>query len=75
LPWTVAVFDYAMPGMRGDELATALAQSGVSIPVLLCTGNASEIRSNPSLVREVLEKPVTSDTLVQALLRVLRGAP
>lgn len=75
LPWSVAVFDYAMPGMRGDELATALAQYDQTIPVLLCTGNSSDIRALPVLVRDVLEKPVTSDTLVQALLRVLSSTP
>lgn len=69
-PWTVAVFDYAMPGVRGDELARHLSRKDSRLPIVLCSGNASEIAQVPAPVSEVLEKPVSGSTLVDVLLRL-----
>ena len=64
---SAAVIDYAMPGMRGDALAVELAAKGLCAPVLLCTGNASDIGPQRLPVRQVLEKPVSGAELVEAL--------
>lgn len=71
LPWSVAIFDYAMPVMRGDELALALAHAGHKTPVILCSGNIGDIGLSPAGVREVLEKPVGGQELLDCLRRVL----
>lgn len=72
-PWTVAVLDYAMPGIRGDELATRLAGITPHLPVILCSGNVSEIVGLPPQVREVVEKPIAAAALLEVLQRV--GTP
>lgn len=69
LPWTVAIFDYAMPGLRGDELATQFALVAPRVPIVLCSGNASDITGLPTQVREVVEKPVSGVTLLEVLER------
>jgi PAS domain S-box-containing protein len=73
--WTVAVVDYAMPGMRGDELAWAWANAGRTLPVLLCTGNAGLVGPLPPLVRRVLQKPITGAVLTQAIREVVASLP
>jgi CheY-like chemotaxis protein len=71
----VAVVDYAMPGMRGDELAWAWANAGRTLPVLLCTGNAGLVGPLPPLVRRVLQKPITGAVLTQAIREVVASLP
>ena len=66
--------DWSMPGMDGLETATKLRALGYAGPVCLVTGLESElIPEAESLVDIVLPKPVTLDSLHQALSLVHEG--
>jgi CheY-like chemotaxis protein len=59
-----------MPGLRGDELATQLSRIAPQVPIIVCSGNASDVTGLPGQVREVVEKPVSGVTLLTILQRV-----
>jgi two-component system, cell cycle sensor histidine kinase and response regulator CckA len=68
--FSAAILDYAMPRLRGDELARRLEAAGFRAPVLLCTGNATEVGPLPPLVKQIVEKPVSGADLVKLLSTV-----
>jgi CheY-like chemotaxis protein len=74
----VVLTDYTMPGMTGLEFAASVHEIRPDIPIILCTGIATE-ELTPDLlkqsgVREMLLKPTMSVDLSEALHRVLHGA-
>lgn len=67
------ITDYAMPEMRGDELARQVANLFPRLPVLMITAHAEVLAANQvSLpgVALVLSKPFMLDTLRRAIERV-----
>ncbi len=62
--------DYAMPGMRGDQLATAIKSCAPGQPVVMITGHAGTVPESPD-VDLVLGKPFMLDDLRDAIAAVL----
>jgi len=71
------VVDLSMPGMRGDELGSAIREIRPGFPILVITGFgdfldlASFVRQGPT---SILPKPFTSEGLLQAVTGLLRDA-
>lgn len=73
-PFDVAVVDLAMPGMRGDELATVVARTHPLTAVVMLTGFGDimmEEKDIPDHVDILIPKPVSA----KELLAVLEKAP
>ncbi|MGK0518790.1 MAG: two-component system cell cycle sensor histidine kinase/response regulator CckA [Planctomycetota bacterium] len=70
------VTDMTMPGMSGRDLATKLRAMRSNLPVLFITGylpGTSDLDENATPdPTEVLQKPFSSETLVQAVMRALQ---
>ena len=60
--------DYAMPGMKGDQLAKAIKKQSPQMPVILLTAFPPEIQ--PPCFNLVLTKPFSFDDLRNALAEV-----
>ena len=66
-PIDVVFTDFAMPEMKGDQLALAIKASSPQKPIILLTGFP---KTTPSGVDFVLEKPFSPDDLRAALTAV-----
>lgn len=70
------VTDMTMPGMSGRDLATKLRAMRDDLPVLFITGylpGTSDLGENATPdPTEVLQKPFSSETLIQAVMRALQ---
>ncbi len=67
---TVVVTDIEMPGMTGIELTARLLAMRPMLRVVMMTGDpdrADAARGHPSIVDEVLIKPVRAEDLVEAV--------
>jgi CheY-like chemotaxis protein len=72
-PFDVLLSDIAMPGaMSGMELAEWVRQNRASMPVILMTGYAEELRRAKALSFTVLQKPVSAQALAATLARARR---
>jgi signal transduction histidine kinase/CheY-like chemotaxis protein len=72
------VMDCLMPGMNGFQAASALRQRGIETPIIACTASddAETTRAAYEAGMHVLvPKPVSSESLEAALLRVQAHAP
>jgi len=72
----ILITDYAMPGMSGAQLATALRQRAPHLPVLLVTAYAEMLDSwgaDLSDVYCVISKPFRLDDLRRALADIPAG--
>jgi two-component system, LuxR family, response regulator FixJ len=68
------VVDYRMPGMNGLDLIDALRRQRRFYPAILITGRIDDDirwRAAKAGVREVLEKPLSDETLVTTIKAVL----
>jgi CheY-like chemotaxis protein len=66
--------DYAMAGMKGDELAAAIKQGRPKLPVIMITAYAEMLKSSGNLLAGVdclVSKPFLLEDLRQAIVRVL----
>jgi CheY-like chemotaxis protein len=63
----LVITDYAMPEMRGDELAANVKQLAPSQPVLIITGSAQPSGGLESAADAILTKPFTLGELRQAI--------
>ena len=71
------VFDYAMPGMNGLQLAAAVREMKIDAPILLITGYAEMATSterDPELIDGLLRKPFTIREM-QTMVTRLRQRP
>jgi CheY-like chemotaxis protein len=66
--WDVVFTDRVMPGMSGDQLATAIKQASPETPVIMVTGFVPpEDEGRRSPVDVVVRKPFTTDQLLNAI--------
>jgi DNA-binding NtrC family response regulator len=73
----LAVTDYSMPGMNGNELCAALLRSIPSLPVIILTGHGSVenyLKAVGSGVREYISKPIDPEDLHRIIEVMLRRA-
>ncbi|MEM9811979.1 MAG: ATP-binding protein, partial [Pseudomonadota bacterium] len=74
--WSLLITDFDMPFITGAELAEAVRLASPELPILLCSALA-EARRHAAHVDAILSKPVTSDSLREAVSRAMlsrRGA-
>lgn len=69
------IVDYHMPGLNGLELVTELRARGSEAPVIMITATTDpsvERRAVEQGIKRVLQKPLASQVLLQALRDALR---
>jgi FixJ family two-component response regulator len=69
------VLDVRMPGMSGHELHGRLREIGRRIPVVFITAHAEEENGFDDSTTEVLRKPFSDQTLLDAIQRAVGSAP
>jgi len=69
----LVITDYAMPGMRGDELANRIKQVAPSQPILMITGSAEQSDIHTAFVDAFLCKPFAFEDLRRAVARLVAG--
>jgi two-component system cell cycle sensor histidine kinase/response regulator CckA len=71
-PFDLVLTDSAMPGMRGEELATEITRIQPGLPVILMSGYADLERPATSApVASFVQKPFTMAALLAEVSRVL----
>lgn len=68
------ITDYTMPDMNGADLAKHVLEARREMPVILVTGYSSTINSDIASsigIREMLMKPITAQTIGEAVRRAL----
>jgi CheY-like chemotaxis protein len=68
----LVITDYAMPGMRGDELISRIRQQMPRQPILMISAYAHEARLSGTPVNGILEKPFSLAALRNAVGQALR---
>jgi FixJ family two-component response regulator len=69
-PIACLIVDYQMPSMNGLELVSELRKRGQTVPTIMITATTNpeiERRATALNVRSVLNKPLSSGTLVTAV--------
>jgi CheY-like chemotaxis protein/nitrogen-specific signal transduction histidine kinase len=72
------LMDCLMPGIGGNEAAAQLRALHVTTPIVACTASDdadTERSARAAGMQGIVHKPVSSETLLQALLRVLDPTP
>lgn len=69
-PFDLVITDYAMPQMRGDELARRIKQRNPDLPVVMITAHAELLASTRTPlpgIAMVISKPFMLETLREAI--------
>ena len=72
--YDVVITDFAMPGMKGDELAAAIKAKAPGQPIVMITAYAEMLQTSKELlanVDHVISKPFLLEHLREALQKVL----
>jgi signal transduction histidine kinase len=71
------LFDYAMPGMNGAELAGRVRARWPEVPIVFASGHADTAAVERALGGQatILRKPFDMETLAQTIAGLLGGAP
>lgn len=75
--YSLVVTDLTMPGISGIQLAEQLLALQPDLPIVLVSGNVSDLTANQAVemgIREVLNKPFSMETLSRVIHRNLRAA-
>jgi PAS domain S-box-containing protein len=68
----VLLTDLTMPGLRGDELARRAKAAQPNLPIILYSGQASYMPTDP-IYSDILTKPIHPDRLQDAISRALEN--
>ncbi|MGY4628609.1 ATP-binding protein [Bradyrhizobium sp. USDA 4486] len=68
----VVFSDVVMPGMTGLDLAHAIRDRGIGVPVVLTTGYSEALAHEGSVGFELVQKPYSIEELSQVLYRAAR---
>jgi two-component system OmpR family response regulator/two-component system alkaline phosphatase synthesis response regulator PhoP len=72
--YDLIVLDYAMPVMKGDQLAATIRERAPQQPILMLTAHGEQVRASASAMKVidlVLDKPFQLDTLRAGVADVL----
>jgi signal transduction histidine kinase/ActR/RegA family two-component response regulator len=75
-PFDLVITDNAMPGMIGEQVATAIKRIDASVPIIMLTGFADLMKARdevPQGVDLLIGKPVTLATLRKAIREVTQA--
>jgi two-component system OmpR family response regulator/two-component system alkaline phosphatase synthesis response regulator PhoP len=75
--YDVVITDYAMPSMKGDELATAIKQVAPGQPIVMVTAYAEMLRASAQPLNSVdfvISKPFLLENLREAIRKVTSAA-
>ena len=67
----LVITDYAMPVMKGDELARRIKQLAPAQPILMITGSCGDLGVAQASVDAVLNKPFSVADLRQAIAQLV----
>jgi CheY-like chemotaxis protein len=67
----LVITDYAMPVMKGDELATQIKRLAPAEPILMITGSGGEAAVGRASVDAVLHKPFSFEDLRRSIAQLL----
>jgi two-component system, cell cycle sensor histidine kinase and response regulator CckA len=67
----LVITDYAMPGMRGDELAKVIKRKSPSQPILLVTGSGGLSSTTADHSDAILNKPFMLEDLRRSVAEAL----
>ena len=73
-PVDLVLTDSAMPGMRGEDLATQIGDAQPGLAVILMSGYADPARPPSKAVTAFIQKPFTMRALLVEVRRALRGS-
>ncbi len=75
--YDVLLTDHQMPGMDGLELAQALEDDGIRLPMVLLSSNPGAAANDPSkhLFKRILQKPIPREFLYSTLQDIAETAP
>ncbi len=73
-PFDLLLTDYAMPAMNGHQLAREARLRGLTLPIVLLSGNTGEVPDSAD-VAAVFAKPVDFDELVAAMAKLVPAQP
>jgi CheY-like chemotaxis protein len=68
----LVLLDLSMPELDGVDVVRRLRAEGSHVPVVLCSGDleyASDRGLEPGLVQSILQKPFSTEELIQAIER------
>jgi signal transduction histidine kinase/DNA-binding response OmpR family regulator len=73
----ILLTDHQMPGMDGLELAQALEDAGIRLPMVLLSSNPGAAANDPSkhLFKRILQKPIPREFLYATLQDIAETAP
>ena len=72
----VVLLDMTLPDLDGVDVVRRLRESGVSVPLVLCSGDLDAARErglDPAMVQGVLQKPFHLSQLLEAINSARRG--
>lgn len=67
----LVITDYAMPEMKGNQLAIEIRKVAPKQPILMITAFADQLRGAENPVDDILNKPFSARELTSAIDRVL----
>ena len=67
----LVITDYAMPEMKGNQLAIEIRKVAPKQPILMITAFADQLRGAENPVDDILNKPFSARDLTNAIDRVL----
>lgn len=70
-PFDLVILDYAMPGMKGWEVALNIKVKAPALPILMVTAYVEMLTGADKPVDAVLGKPFTLDDLRNAVAKLL----
>ena len=71
LPFDLVILDYAMPGMKGWEVALNIKSIAPALPILMVTAYVEMLSGADKPVDAVLGKPFALDELRDAVAKLL----
>ena len=70
-PFDLAMLDYFMPGMQGNQVALRFREIAPSLPILMITAYLEKLEASDKPVDAVLAKPFSIEELRRAIAKLL----